>query len=180
METTTSAEAETVMENSHENIHGSDGMNQYLTFNVAGEQYGVDIMAVREIKGWTETTRLPGSPHCMRGVINLRGAIIPIFDLRVRFNMDQTEANARNVVVILAVGSRNIGVLVDAVSDILSASPEEIRPAPDSSEKIEKSYISGLISSQDRMVVLLDISKLLGGDANIDLSAVSTSPTENS
>jgi len=133
---------------------------QFLTFTVDGEEYGVDIMTVREIKGWTETTRLPGSPDSMRGVMNLRGLIIPIFDLRSRFGHGQTDATAKHVVIILAVGTRNVGILVDAVSDILNATAEQIKPAPQQETAIDADFISGLISLESRMVVLLNIDQL--------------------
>lgn len=133
---------------------------QFLTFTVDGEEYGVDIMTVREIKGWTETTRLPNSQEFMRGVMNLRGLIIPIFDLRTRFHRGVTDATAKHVVIILAIGERNIGILVDTVSDILDASYDQIKPAPQSDTQIDADYISGLISLNDRMVVLLDVEHL--------------------
>ena len=137
------------------------GAQQFLTFTVGGEEYGVDIMTVREIKGWTETTRLPNSQEFMRGVMNLRGLIIPIFDLRSRFHMGVTEATAKHVVIILAIGERNIGILVDTVSDILDASVEQIKPAPTSGDtQVDADYISGLISIEERMVVLLDVEHL--------------------
>lgn len=130
---------------------------QYLTFSVADSEYAVDIMAVREIKGWTETTRLPNTPDYMRGVINLRGLIIPIFDLRTRFGKGTTEADAKHVVIILAVGDRNIGILVDAVSDILTVYPSQVKRAPKSEGDPANAYISGLILIEERMVVQLDI-----------------------
>ena len=137
---------------------------QFLTFTVEREEYGVDIMTVREIKGWTETTRLPNAPEFMRGVMNLRGLIIPIFDLRTRFNRGLTEATAKHVVIILAVGERNIGILVDTVSDILDASADQIKPAPNSDARgdtqLDANFISGLISLEDRMVVLLNVDHL--------------------
>jgi len=133
---------------------------QFLTFTVGAEEYGVDIMTVREIKGWTETTRLPNTPDFMRGVINLRGLIIPIFDLRERFKLGLTEATPKHVVIILAVGERNIGILVDTVSDILDASSDQIKPAPAGEENIQDQCVSGLISHQERMVVLLNVEKL--------------------
>lgn len=137
---------------------------QFLTFTVGDEEYGVDIMTVREIKGWTETTRLPNAQEFMRGVMNLRGLIIPIFDLRTRFNMGVTEATAKHVVIILAIGDRNIGILVDTVSDILDAGSEQIKPAPAGDAKMDaqagSDYISGLISLEDRMVVLLSVEHL--------------------
>ena len=141
-----------------------DNTLQFLTFTINDEEYGVDIMAVREIKGWTETTRLPNSPAYMRGVINLRGLIIPIFDLRARFGREQTIASVKNVVIILAVGERNIGILVDSVSDILTVNNSEVKPAPETEHKEEASYINGLISLDDRMVVLLIVQKLFSSD----------------
>ena len=133
---------------------------QFLTFTVENEEYGVDIMTVREIKGWTETTRLPNAPQFMRGVMNLRGLIIPIFDLRTRFQRGQTEATPKHVVIILAVGERNIGILVDAVSDILDVSSDQIKPAPATETQLDEAFISGLISFDNRMVVLLNVDHL--------------------
>ena len=135
---------------------------QFLTFTVEREEYGVDIMTVREIKGWTETTRLPNAPEFLRGVMNLRGLIIPIFDLRKRFHMGMTEATPKHVIIILAVGDRNIGLLVDTVSDILDANADQIKPAPTSSTdtQVDADYINGLISLDDRMVVLLNVEYL--------------------
>lgn len=137
---------------------------QFLTFTVMDEEFGVDIMTVREIKGWTETTRLPNSPEFMRGVMNLRGLIIPIFDLRARFQRKKTEAESKHVVIILAVGERNIGVLVDSVSDILTVTGDDIRPTPELEGKSTTDFISGLISLDKRMVVLLDVDKLFGAE----------------
>lgn len=133
---------------------------QFLTFTIEREEYGVDIMTVREIKGWTETTRLPNTPEFMRGVINLRGLIIPIFDLKARFNMGLTSANAKNVVIILAVGTRTIGILVDAVSDILDAASDQIKPPPASEASAKDQCVNGLILHNDQMVVLLSVEKL--------------------
>lgn len=144
---------------------GGGDSRQFLTFAVNGEEYGVDIMTVREIKGWTETTRLPNTPEYMRGVMNLRGLIIPIFDLRARFNCTLTEANAKHVVIILAVGERNIGILVDAVSDILTAGENDIRPTPQLDSGANADFISGLISLEQRMVVLLRVDQLF--DTNV-------------
>ena len=140
---------------------------QFLTFTVGGEEYGVDIMTVREIKGWTETTRLPNSAESMRGVMNLRGLIIPIFDLRARFKHELTEANAKHVVIILAVGERNIGILVDAVSDILTVSDFDIKPTPETDTNNNTDFISGLISLENRMVVLLSVGKLFGAEMQL-------------
>lgn len=142
------------------NLLSEDSIQQYLTFNVEGEEYGVDIMMVREIKGGTDATRLPNSPEFMRGVMNLRGLIIPIFDLRARFQNKLTTATASHVIIILAVGERNIGVLVDAVSDILTVQSDEVKPAPEMDATVSNDFITGLISREDRMVVLLCVDHL--------------------
>lgn len=155
--------------NTHTNA-ASDGdqqMVQYLTFTIGAEEYGVDIMMIREVKGWTETTRLPNSPEYVRGVLNLRGVIIPIFDLRGRLTGEITPASEKHVVVILAIEERIIGILVDTVSDILTISSHEIKAPPEhDSSHIDKA-VSGLIAMDKRMVVLLDMANLLGKDMRI-------------
>ncbi len=147
-------------EDSAEKINHKTESLQFLTFTVESEEYGVDIMAVREIKGWTETTRLPNSQEFMRGVMNLRGLIIPIFDLRMRFGCGLTGVTAKHVVIILAIGTRNIGILVDTVSDILDVNTDQIKPVPADDSQSNSDYISGLISLQERMVVILDVAHL--------------------
>lgn len=142
-----------------------DTLKQFLTFRLGKEEYGVDIMQVREIKGWIETTRLPNTPEHVRGVINLRGLIVPIFDLHARFGMGLITPTEKNVVIILAVRDRNIGILVDAVSDIVTVNEGEIRPAPMEDDRAEKAYVTGLISLENRMVVLLDMSCLFDKEA---------------
>ena len=145
-------------------IHVTDDTQQFLTFTVDKEEYGVDIMTVREIKGWTETTRLPNSPEFVRGVINLRGLIIPIFDLRSRFHLGVTEATAKHVIIIFVVNGRSIGILVDTVSDILVVNSDQIKTAPTADTQVDSSFISGLISLDNRMVVLLAIEKLFDSE----------------
>ncbi|MDA0781883.1 MAG: chemotaxis protein CheW [Rickettsiales bacterium] len=138
---------------------------QFLTFKVEKEEYGVSLMTIREIKGWSKPTVLPNSPPFMKGVINLRGVVIPIFDLRHRFEMGTTEPNEKNVVIIIAVNQRLIGVLVDAVSDILTVSVEQIKSAPKMDTNIDENYVDGLIQSDDKMVVILNIENLF--DSNM-------------
>ncbi len=140
---------------------------QFLTFTVGKEEFGVDIMMVREVKGWSETTRLPNTPEHLRGVLNLRGIIIPIFDLRARFGGGLTDANEKNVVVIIAVGNRTLGILVDTVSDILTVSGADIKPSPETSIGLNEKFVSGLIAVEGRMVVLLDIAVLLTDDVQL-------------
>lgn len=149
----------------------SSASAQFLTFTIGNDEYGVDIMMVREVKGWSETTRLPNTPDYVRGVLNLRGIIIPIFDLRARFSGGLTQANEKNVVIILALGNRTIGILVDTVSDILTVSHGDIKAAPEAeSGNIDQRFVSGLIAVEGRMVVLLDIDILLNKDMK-DLEA---------
>lgn len=150
-----------LMQNIREELpNAQDIPSQYLTFTIGAEEYGVDIMTVREIKGWTEITRLPNTPDYMRGVMNLRGLIIPIFDLCMRFHHRKTEATDIHVIIILALKDRNIGILVDAVSDILDALPDDIKPPPTREHDGETACVSGLISHHERMVVLLDVERL--------------------
>jgi len=139
-------------------------MLQFLTFTVGREEYGIDIMTVKEIKGWSEVTRLPNSPEFMRGVMNLRGLIIPIFDLRTRFGMGITEANEKNVVIILSAGERIIGILVDTVSDILDSTSEDIKPSPAVENDVKDEFVNGIISVGERMVVLLDVRRLFDSE----------------
>jgi purine-binding chemotaxis protein CheW len=140
----------------------SDDNRQFLTFTVDSEEYGLDIMTVREIRGWTDVTRLPNSPESLRGVMNLRGIIIPIFDLRARFRRVLTETTPKHVVIILALGERNIGLLVDSVSDILTVRHEEIKATPELDAQANTDFIAGLIALEKRMIVLLHVEKLFG------------------
>lgn len=149
---------------------------QYLTFSISKEEYGVNIMQVKEIRGWSDTTRLPNSVDYMRGVINLRGSIIPIFDLRARFNMGQTEATEKHVVVILDMDNRTFGLLVDAVSDILDVTPSQVNEAPHGSGgngQVDDAFVSGLISVNEKMVVVLDVEHLFS-NATLDQAAKAT------
>ena len=133
---------------------------QFVTFMVADEAYAVDIMQVREIKAWSEVTRLPNQPEHMRGVLNLRGVIVPIFDLRCRFGQGLTEATAIHVVVIVAVAERIVGILVDTVSDILTVSSDEVRPVPELESRGDRDFLEGLASAGERMVALLNLDEL--------------------
>ncbi|MDX1922568.1 MAG: chemotaxis protein CheW [Alphaproteobacteria bacterium] len=141
---------------------GEDGVAnlQFITFRVGKEEYGVDIMAVREIKGWVPATRLPNSPHFVRGVINLRGIMVPIYDLRARFGGGETEITRTHVVIIVKVGERMFGVLVDGVSDILTITEDQIKPAPEMDSTVDSAYLRGLITIKERMVALLVLEKL--------------------
>lgn len=136
-------------------------VNQYLTFALAGEDYGVDILAVREIRGWSKVTRIPQSPPFILGVLNLRGAIVPIMDLRLRFNLPEQERDDLTVTIIVAVEGRHFGMVVDAVSDVLDVDPEQVRAVPDFGQAVNADYLGGLVPSGERMVLLLQVDRLL-------------------
>jgi purine-binding chemotaxis protein CheW len=138
---------------------------QLITFTIGEEEYGVDIMAVREIRAWTETTVLPNTPKYVRGVINLRGTIVPIFDLRARFGMGETEPTKTHVVVVVGINGRTIGILVDTVSDILTVAEQDVRAVPDMELTVDGAFLNGLITVQDRMVALIQLDRLFEAPA---------------
>lgn len=159
---------------------GTDLLNeQFLTFIMAGEEYGVDILTVQEIRGWESVTPIPNSPPHVKGVINLRGTIVPIIDLRLRFGLDNVSYGPMTVVVVMKVesarGKRIMGIVVDAVSDVYSLSMQEMRIAPDLGDHVNTSYIKGLVNVDSKMVILLDINELLGADNIEDLHMVTSS-----
>ena len=140
---------------------------QLITCRLGAAEYGLDIMAVREIKGWTETTAIPHAPPWIRGVINLRGVIVPILDLRVRFGMSPTEPTRTHVVVIVQSASRTAGILVDAVSDILAVSSSEIRPVPEIGSAVPLRLLSGLVPREQGMVAIIALDILLDFNAEM-------------
>jgi purine-binding chemotaxis protein CheW len=143
-----------------------ENAHQFITFTLGPEEYGIDIMVVREIKGWTDTTMIPNAPSHVRGVINLRGVIVPIFDLRARFGMGLTVATRMHVVIIVATGTRTIGLLVDTVSDIISVDPKAIRPVPEMGLPSEDQFLEGLVAMENRMVTLVSLAGLFGNQAS--------------
>jgi len=139
--------------------------HQFLTFELAGEEYGINITKVQEIKGWLPVTRIPNTPEFVSGVLNLRGNIVPIIDMRCRFNLGRAEYSATTVIIVLSVEdynrSRDIGIIVDAVSDVLNVNNEDIKDPPEFGENINVEFISGLTTTGGKMVMLLDIDKML-------------------
>lgn len=138
---------------------------QYLTFIMSGEEYGVDILAVQEIRGWEAPTLIPNSPSFIRGVINLRGTIVPIMDLRLRFGLSETSYTATTVVIILKfeseLGERVLGIVVDAVSDVYTIANEDARKPPELTEDENSDFIKGLVNVSEKMVILLNVEQLL-------------------
>lgn len=134
---------------------------QYLTFNLADETYGIVILKVQEIRGWSEPTQIPNAPNFIRGIMNLRGAIVPILDLRSKFNMDETEFTQHTVIIVVNVHHRTIGMVVDAVSDVVDINDQNIKKSPDFGSSIDASFIHGLVDIDENMVILLNIDEML-------------------
>jgi purine-binding chemotaxis protein CheW len=135
---------------------------EFLTFRLGSESYGIDILKVQEIRGYEQPTTIANAPAFIKGVINLRGVIVPILDLRVKFRLPETKYDEFTVVIILNVASRVVGVVVDSVSDVLSLDPDAIRPTPEfASATFDTKYITGLANLDDGMLIMLDIEKLM-------------------
>jgi len=145
-----------------------DNLEQYLSFALGDEEYGVEILRVQEIRSWEPVSRIPNVPSYEKGVVNLRGAIVPIIDLRERFNLGRVEYTPLTVVVVLQTGTgtnmRIMGVVVDSVSDVVNVDKTSVQSAPDFGAKVSTEFITGLVSLNDRMVMLLDVDKLLDLD----------------
>ncbi|HEX7885803.1 MAG TPA: chemotaxis protein CheW [Phenylobacterium sp.] len=136
-------------------------MKELISFRIGAQEFCVDIMAIREIRGWTPATALPQSPSFVKGVINLRGAVLPIVDLAARLGFDSTEVNDRNVIIVAQIGEQVVGLLVDAVSDILTVTDDVIQPTPDVASETAKSFIRGLIAMDGRMISLIGLDRVL-------------------
>ena len=138
-----------------------EATREVLVFVLGKEEYGVDVLKVQEIRGYEKVTPMPGAPAYLKGVVNLRGIIVPVIDLRVKFGMAQPTYDAFTVVIILRIAGRVIGIVVDAVSDVARLAPGDIKAAPMLGAVVDSSFISGLATLNDRMVLLLDIEKFL-------------------
>jgi purine-binding chemotaxis protein CheW len=138
-----------------------------LTFVLGSETYGVDILRVQEIRGWSSVTKIPHAPPHVLGVLNLRGSIVPIVDMRMQFNLERAEYTAITVIIVLSVqsrkGPRDFGIVVDGVSDVVDVNPAQVKAAPELGSREATEHIRGLMPVADRMVVLLDIDRLISG-----------------
>lgn len=134
---------------------------EFLTFTLGAEEYGMDILKVQEIRGYDAVTVIANTPEFIKGVINLRGIIVPIVDLRIKFNLGKIDYDQFTVVIILNLSSRVVGVVVDSVSDVLTLTPEQIKAAPSLSASLDTRYIMGLGTVDERMLILVDIEKLM-------------------
>lgn len=135
---------------------------EFLAFTLGKEEYGIDILKVQEIRGYETVTRIANAPAFIKGVVNLRGAIVPIVDMRIKFNLADPTYDQFTVVIILNVGGRVVGMVVDGVSDVISLTPEQVRPSPDFSSDLDTGYIFGIGTLNERMLILVDIEKLMG------------------
>lgn len=147
----------------------SSGAREYLTFRLDQEEYGIDILKVQEIRGYEPPTRIAHAPEFIKGVVNLRGTIIPIVDMRLKFNCSQAEYNSFTVVIILNLRNRVVGIVVDSVSDVMELAADNVKAAPDIESVIDNDCILGLGSVGERMLILLDIEKLM---SSVDMGLV--------
>ena len=134
---------------------------QLITFEIADKRLGVDIMAIREIRAWSPATPLPNVPAHVRGVVNLRGVVLPVLDLRCRLGWGDTDPTARHVIIVVRIGEQLQGLIVDAVNDIVSVAPEAMQPLPDMGDVEASRYLDGLATIEDRMILILALDRLV-------------------
>lgn len=164
------------MEATQPNVNDEDLVaSEYLTFTLGSEEYAIDILKVQEIRGYETPTLIANAPSFIKGVINLRGIIVPIVDLRIKFNLGVIEYTPFTVVIILNVAGRVIGIVVDSVSDVMSLTPNQIRQAPDFSGTFDTKYIRGLAAIDERMLIVTDIERLM---ASADMELVEAATAE--
>lgn len=155
---------------------------EFLTFTLGSEEYGIDILKVQEIRGYNAVTPIISAPAFIKGVMNLRGTIVPIVDLRIKFGVGTATYDAFTVVIVLKIAARVIGIVVDSVSDVLQLNPEQIREAPEFGSAMDTEYLMGLGALEDRMLILVDIERLIMCremtlfDVEEDASATETTP----
>ena len=137
------------------------GVSQYLSFALGAEEYGVEILSVQEIKGYSGITPIPNTPPHIRGVMNLRGTVIPVVDLRVKFGMNEREYDKFTVIIVVNVCGKTTGLVVDGVSDVLEIGASDVRPAPDFGPRADTRFITGMAALNGRLAVLLNIETLL-------------------
>lgn len=142
--------------------------NEYLTFRLGNEEYGIEILKVQEIRGYEAITQIANAPDFIKGVVNLRGIIVPIIDMRIKFNLRNVDYDQFTVVIILNVAGRVMGIVVDGVSDVINLTTDQLRPAPGLGAIIDTEYIMGLGTIDDRMLILIDIEKMMSsGDMGL-------------
>src|SRR5258706_16055991 len=155
-----------MLENTQRSVSGfgeknESAGNEFLAFTLGKEEYGIDILKVQEIRGYEAVTRIANSPEFIKGVVNLRGTIVPIVDMRIRFNLGEPSYDQFTVVIVLNIGGRVVGMVVDSVSDVTTLSPEQIKAAPEMASVLDTDYLIGLGTLDERMLILVDIDRLM-------------------
>ena len=143
------------------NESGTSNSGEFLTFTLGAEEYGIDILKVQEIRGYDAVTRIANAPAFIKGVINLRGVIVPIIDLRIKFRLGEPTYDQFTVVIILNIGKRVMGAVVDGVSDVIQLSSDDLHPSPEFGSILDTRYILGLGTVENRMIIVMDIEKLM-------------------
>jgi len=146
--------------------------NEYLTFAIDQQYYGIDILSVREIRAWTEVTNLPNTPDFVRGIINLRGTVVPIYDLRVRLGGGRTTPTRMHVVIVVVAVNGTFGLLVDSVSDILSIDERDLQPVPETDMEADYRFLSALVAREERMVSIINLDKLVNSAAAEEMAQI--------
>lgn len=152
------------MQDSQEASAAGASAREYLTFTLGEEEYGIDILKVQELRGYETVTKIANSPAFIKGVINLRGAIVPIVDMRIKFSLPNVVYNQFTVVIVLNLLGRVIGMVVDGVSDVVSLAAEQVRQTPEFGSRLDTKYISGLGTLDERMIILVEIEKLMSSE----------------
>ncbi|MBI4938785.1 MAG: chemotaxis protein CheW [Nitrosomonadales bacterium] len=147
----------------NENMAAAGGItnNEFLTFTLGNEEYGIDILRVQEIRGYDAVTAIANTPEFIKGVVNLRGIIVPIVDMRIKFRLGNVTYGPQTVVIILNIAGRVVGMVVDGVSDVITLAPEQIKPAPEFGATLDTRYLTGLGTVDARMIILVDIERLM-------------------
>jgi purine-binding chemotaxis protein CheW len=140
---------------------GDSNGNEFLAFTLGKEEYGIDILKVQEIRGYEAVTRIANSPDFIKGVVNLRGIIVPIVDMRIKFQLGEPTYDQFTVVIILNIAGRVVGMVVDSVSDVITLNPDQVKPAPEMGTTFDSDYLIGLGTLDERMLILVDIDKLM-------------------
>ena len=165
------AALETATKDTNQQIGLTTDGSQFLTFQLGEELYGVDILRVQEIKGYTAVTKIPNTPAHIKGVLNLRGTIVPIVELRTKFGMETIDYTMFTVIVVVVVREKIMGLVVDAVSDVLNIDKQDIQPPPQFGAKVDVSFLNGIGKSGDKLIALLDMDRLLSDDDVQDTTA---------
>jgi purine-binding chemotaxis protein CheW len=144
-------------------------IRELIAFRVGRQEFSINIMSVREIRGWTSATMLPKAPRYIRGVINLRGAVLPIIDFAVRLGLPAAEPTARNVIIVVQIEQKQVGILVDAVSDILTLNSNTIQPTPDTGDSTSRAYVESLIMINERIIGIISLPSVMPQEADLPL-----------